>query len=179
MPLMSGIRLGPYEILSAIGAGGMSEVYRARDTRLGRDVAVKVLPRLLATDESALARFEREAKVLAALSHPNLLAIHDFGVHDGTAYAVMELLEGGSLRERLVAGETERALPLRKVRCFSRHLVMMLWSGPSSSALATDGGSSCRIAVMVSAVVGRSNARWPAAISYNTHPNANLSPDGQ
>ena len=76
---------------------------------------VKVLPRLLATDESALARFEREAKVLAALSHPNLLAIHDFGVHDSTAYAVMELLEGGSLRERLAGVETERALPLRKV----------------------------------------------------------------
>src|SRR6476620_10439552 len=115
MPLMSGIRLGPYEILSAIGAGGMGEIYRARDTRLNRDVAVKVLPRLLATDESALARFEREAKVLAALSHPNLLAIHDFGVHDGTAYAVMELLEGGSLRERLAGAQTERTLPLRKV----------------------------------------------------------------
>ena len=87
MPLTAGTRLGPYELVCAIGAGGMGEIYRARDTRLNRDVAVKVLPRLLATDESALARFEREAKALAALSHPNLLAIHDFGVHDRTAPA--------------------------------------------------------------------------------------------
>jgi len=115
MPLTAGTRLGPYEIVCAIGAGGMGEIYRARDTRLNRDVAVKVLPRLLATDESALARFEREAKALAALSHPNLLAIHDFGVHDRTAYAVTELLEGSTLRGRLVAGEKEHALPLRKV----------------------------------------------------------------
>ncbi len=92
----------------------MGEVYRARDTRLTRDVAIKVLPQLLATDTSALARFEREAKVLAALSHPNLLAIHDFGVQDLTAYAVMELIEGSNLRERLAAIETHRALPLRK-----------------------------------------------------------------
>ena len=115
MPLMSGIRLGPYEILAAIGAGGMGEIYRARDTRLDRDVAIKVLPHLLASDESALARFEREAKALAALSHPNLLAIHDFGVHAGTAYAVMELLEGTSLRGRLAGADSDHALPLRKV----------------------------------------------------------------
>ncbi len=115
MSLTSGLRLGPYEILYAIGAGGMGEVYRARDTRLNRDVAIKVLPRLLTDDESALARFEREAKVLAALSHPNLLAIHDFGVQDRTAYAVMELLEGSSLRERLAGAESPRALPPRKV----------------------------------------------------------------
>ena len=114
MPLTSGTRLGPYEVLSAIGAGGMGEIYRARDTRLNRDVAIKVLPRLLAADESAVARFEREAKVLAALSHPNLLAIHDVGVQDRTAYAVMELLEGSSLREKL-SDDDPRALPLRKV----------------------------------------------------------------
>ena len=99
MPLTAGMRLGPYEILSAIGAGGMGEIYRARDPRLKRDVAIKVLPGPLAADESAVARFEREAKVLAALSHPNLLAIHDVGVQDRTVYAVMELLEGSSLRE--------------------------------------------------------------------------------
>ena len=89
------------------------EIYRARDPRLKRDVAIKVLPGPLAADESAVARFEREAKVLAALSHPNLLAIHDVGVQDRTVYAVMELLEGSSLRERLAA-EAHRGLPVRK-----------------------------------------------------------------
>ena len=91
MLLTAGMCLGPYEILSAIGAGGMGEIYRARDPRLKRDVAIKVLPGPLAADESAVARFEREAKVLAALSHANLLAIHDVGVQDRTVYAVMEL----------------------------------------------------------------------------------------
>jgi serine/threonine-protein kinase len=108
--LSSGTRLGPYEILSPLGAGGMGEVYRARDTRLERDVAVKVLPENLIADADALARFEREAKAVAALSHPNILAIHDFGRDRGIAYAVMELLEGETLRERLDAG----AIPQRK-----------------------------------------------------------------
>ena len=101
MTLASGSRLGPYEILSPIGAGGMGEVYRARDTRLERDVAVKVLPESLVEDAEALARFEREAKAVAALSHPNILAIHDFGRHEGIVYAVMELLEGDTLRDKL------------------------------------------------------------------------------
>src|SRR5262245_8307310 len=114
MLLASGMRLGPYEILSAVGAGGMGEVYRAFDTRLKRDVAVKVLPQRLAADPSALARFDSEAKALAALSHPNLVAIYDFGVQDLTAYAVMEMLEGSSLRERLAAVDSHRGLPLRK-----------------------------------------------------------------
>ena len=104
MSLAIGTRLGPYEILAPIGAGGMGEVYRARDTRLERDVAIKVLPDSVARNPDRLARFEREAKVVAALSHPNILAIHDFGNQDGIAYAVMELLEGGTLRERLDAG---------------------------------------------------------------------------
>jgi serine/threonine protein kinase len=104
----AGSRLGPYEILAPIGAGGMGEVYRARDTRLGRDVAVKVLPESLAADPDALARFEREAKSIAALSHPNILAIHDFGRHEGIAYAVMELLEGETLRGKLDAGPIPR-----------------------------------------------------------------------
>jgi serine/threonine protein kinase len=82
----------------------MGEVYRAKDPRLGREVAVKVLPSPLASDSDALARFEREARAVAALSHPNILAIHDFGAHEGIAYAVTELLEGQTLRERLVAG---------------------------------------------------------------------------
>ena len=108
MTLPSGTRLGPYEILAPIGAGGMGEVYRARDTKLDRDVAVKVLPESVAADPDTLARFEREAKAVAALSHPNILAIHDFGMHDGHAYAVMELLEGETLRGKLVAGPIPR-----------------------------------------------------------------------
>jgi serine/threonine protein kinase len=83
MTLAAGSRLGPYEILSPIGAGGMGEVYRARDERLKRDVAIKVLPVSVAGDPDALARFEREAKAVAALSHPNILAIFDFGTHEG------------------------------------------------------------------------------------------------
>src|ERR1700674_1705098 len=104
MTLAAGTRLGPYEILSPLGAGGMGEVYRARDSKLKRDVAVKVLPQALAADPEALARFEREALAVAALSHPNILAIHDFGNQDGIAYAVMELLEGETLRGKLDAG---------------------------------------------------------------------------
>ena len=92
--LSPGMRLGPYEILEPIGAGGMGEVYRARDARLERDVAIKVLPEALARDTAALGRFEREAKSLAALSHPHLLAIFDVGSEGGVAYLVTELLEG-------------------------------------------------------------------------------------
>jgi len=99
--LAAGTRLGPYEILAPLGAGGMGEVYRARDAKLNRQVAIKVLPESLAGDPDALARFEREAHAVAALNHPNIMAIHDFGTSDGTAYAVTELLEGESLRSRL------------------------------------------------------------------------------
>jgi serine/threonine protein kinase len=104
MPLVPGVRLGHYEVVGPLGAGGMGEVYRARDTRLGREVAVKVLPSVVAKDAGRLARFEQEARAVAALSHPNILAIHDFGSEEGTSYAVMELLEGETLRERLAAG---------------------------------------------------------------------------
>ena len=110
MALAPGARLGPYVIVAPIGAGGMGEVYKARDTKLDRDVALKVLPSHLAADPEALARFEREAKAVAALSHPNILAIHDFGNQGGTAYAVTELLEGETLRARLAGG----SLPLKK-----------------------------------------------------------------
>ena len=110
MTLPAGTRLGPYEILAPLGAGGMGEVYRARDARLGREVAVKVLPATLSNDAGAAGRFEREARVVAALSHPNILAVHDFGRFEGGSYAVMELLEGESLRERL----SEGPLPRRK-----------------------------------------------------------------
>ena len=104
MTLEAGTRLGPYEILAPIGAGGMGEVYRARDMKLDRDVAVKVLPERLAADPDALARFEREAKAVAALSHPNILSIFDFGAQDGVVYAATELLEGETLRGKLDAG---------------------------------------------------------------------------
>ena len=110
MPLAPGARLGPYEVLQPIGAGGMGEVYRARDTRLQRDVAIKVLPERLTQNEQALARFEREARVVAALSHPNILAIHDVGQEGSTAFAVMELLEGATLRDELREGP----LPARR-----------------------------------------------------------------
>jgi hypothetical protein len=110
MTLAPGAKLGPYEIVAPLGAGGMGEVWRARDTRLGREVAIKVLPAHLAFDPNALARFEREARAVAALSHPNILAIHDFGADSGTPYVAMELIEGGTLRERLAGG----ALPVRK-----------------------------------------------------------------
>jgi serine/threonine protein kinase len=108
--LTPGARLGPYEIVSALGSGGIGEVYRARDTRLERQVAVKVLSAKLAESTEALSRFEREAKAIAALSHPNILALHDFGQADGTCYTVTELLEGETLRSRLSQG----ALPGRK-----------------------------------------------------------------
>ncbi len=111
MPLTPRTLLGPYEIVGPIGAGGMGEVYRARDTKLDRDVAIRVLPAHLAADQASRTRFEREAKAVAALSHPNILASYDFGLHDGVAYAVMELLQGETLRERLQQG----GLPLRKV----------------------------------------------------------------
>ena len=88
MTLITGSRLGPYEIMSPLGAGGMGEVYRARDTRLGRDVAVKVLPSSFSGDEQRLQRFEQEACAVGALNHPNILAIHDVGKHNGSPYVV-------------------------------------------------------------------------------------------
>jgi len=100
-----GTRLGPYEVVSPLAAGGMGVVYRARDTRLGRDVAIKLLPQEVGADSAVLARFEQEARILATLSHPNLLSIHDVGNVDGKAFVVTELLEGATLRERLGTAE--------------------------------------------------------------------------
>src|SRR6202047_1653561 len=113
MSLPSGTKLGPYEIQSLLGAGGMGEVYRARDARLQRDVAVKILPNTLAHDQERLRRFEQEARAVAALNHPNLLTVFDVGtapLADGASpteaspFIVSELLEGATLRERLAAG---------------------------------------------------------------------------
>ena len=111
MALIPGTRLGPYEIIAPLGAGGMGEVYRARDARLGRDVAIKVLPADVATDPDRRARFEREARAVAALSHPNILSIFEFAIESGTPYVVMELLEGETLREVLSRAVS---LPVRK-----------------------------------------------------------------
>lgn len=111
-----GRTLGRYEIVAFVGKGGMGEVFRARDTELGRDVAVKVLPKETAQDEGRLARFKREARAVAQLSHPNILDIHDFGTEDGVSYSVTELLEGSDLRDRLAG----HALPISKVQKIGR-----------------------------------------------------------
>ena len=108
MTLSPGTRFGAYEIIALLGAGGMGEVYRARDGRLGRDVAIKVLPEAFSTDADRLRRFEQEARAAAALNHPNILAVHDVGSHEGAPYVVSELLEGETLRERI------GGLPVRK-----------------------------------------------------------------
>ncbi len=111
MPLSAGSRLGPYEILAPIGAGGMGEVYRAKDTRLERTVAVKVLPAHLSSSAEVRQRFEREAKTISALSHPHICALYDVGNQDGVEYLVMEYLEGETLSDRLAKGP----LPLEQV----------------------------------------------------------------
>src|SRR5262245_7187160 len=101
MALSSGTHLGPYEIGSLLGAGGMGEVYRAHDPRLGRDVAVKVLPASVAADADRLRRFEQEARAAAGLNHPNILAVYDIGTEASTTFVVSELLEGKTLRDLL------------------------------------------------------------------------------
>jgi Tol biopolymer transport system component len=110
VPIQAGTRLGPYEVTAFIGAGGMGEVYRGRDGRLQRDVAIKVLPESMAQDQESRSRFERETQAVAALSHPNVLAIFDTGTHEGRLFAVTELLDGHSIRERLRQGP----VPVRK-----------------------------------------------------------------
>ena len=115
MALIIGSRLGPYEILSVLGAGGMGEVYRARDSRLRRDVAIKVLPAAFAADPDRLRRFEQEARASAALNHPNILVVHDVGAEAGTTFVVSELLEGQTLRDALQHG----ALAVRKAIDYS------------------------------------------------------------
>ena len=111
MPLSASTRLGPYEILAPLGAGGMGEVYRARDTKLSREVAIKVLPADLSADAHRLERFEKEARTASALNHPNIVTIYDIGCVDGTTFMAMELVDGKTLRELLVGG----ALPLKRI----------------------------------------------------------------
>ncbi len=122
MSLSSGTKLGPYEIVSAIGAGGMGEVYRAHDSRLGRDVAIKVLPETFSADRERVARFEQEARAIATLNHPNIVAVYDIGEGvgplGGSRYIVTELLEGETLRAKLADG----AQPVRKAQEYALHL---------------------------------------------------------
>ena len=110
MALADGTRLGPYEILSPIGAGGMGEVYRAKDTRLDRTVAIKVLPSHLSSDTELRQRFEREAKAVSSLNHPHICTLHDIGQQDGIDYLVMEYLEGETLAARLTKGLLQEIL---------------------------------------------------------------------
>src|SRR6187397_1532224 len=116
MLLTPGTRLGPYEIVSAIGAGGMGEVYRAKDTTLDRDVAIKILPEAFAHDTDRLARFQREAKTLASLNHPNIAAIYGLEESGGMTALVMELVEGDDLSQRIARGAIplDDALPIAK-----------------------------------------------------------------
>src|SRR5215471_21082351 len=104
MGLPAGTKLGPYEIQSALGAGGMGEVFRARDTRLDRTVAIKVLNCSVASSPELKQRFEREARVISRLNHPHICTLHDVGHHDGTDFLVLEYLEGQTLADRLAAG---------------------------------------------------------------------------
>src|SRR5690349_7182028 len=104
MPIPAGTRLGPYEVVAPLGAGGMGEVYRAKDTRLGREVAIKVLPLHLAGNPDLRARFEREARTVSSLNHPHICTLHDVGRDGETDYLVMELVDGGTLADRLRKG---------------------------------------------------------------------------
>src|SRR5499427_8845978 len=113
MPLASGTRLGPYEIVEPLGAGGMGEVYRARDTRLERTVAIKVLPQEFSADLFRRQRFEREAKTISNLNHPNICTLHDIGLQNGIDYLVMEYVEGETLEKRLEKGPLPTDLLLR------------------------------------------------------------------
>src|SRR5215813_11859267 len=123
MALNVGSRVGPYEILTAIGAGGMGEVYRAMDTRLKRDVAIKVLPEVFADDPDRLARFQREAELLASLNHPNIAAVYGLEKADRLAAIVLELVEGETLEERIAR---TRALPGDEVLPIARQIAEAL-----------------------------------------------------
>src|SRR3984885_3485995 len=123
MPLSPGSHLGSYEILSALGAGGMGEVYQAHDTKLERDVAIKVLPEAFAHDPDRLSRFQREAKMLASLNHPNIATIHGLEQSNGTSYLVMELVPGETLQQRI---GREGALPVKEALAICKQIAEAL-----------------------------------------------------
>jgi eukaryotic-like serine/threonine-protein kinase len=129
--------LGPYQLVRSIGAGGMGEVFRARDTRLNRDVAIKILPKTFISDPDRLRRFEQESKTLAALNHPNILTIHDAGLHEGTPYLVSELLEGDTLRE-ILARARKAPLPPRKAMEYALQMVQALAAAHSKGIIHRD-----------------------------------------
>ena len=151
MAIKSETRLGPYEIVSAIGAGGMGEVYRARDPRLKREVAIKVLPASFSSDPQRLHRFEQEAIAAGSLNHPNILAVHDIGTQDGSPYIVSELLDGATLRERLRSGP----LPIRKAVDYAQQIASGLAAAHSDM-----GPTSSRQLVLRGPPGGGSVPRW-------------------
>ncbi len=134
MRLSAGARLGSYEILAPLGAGGMGEVYRARDTRLGREVALKVLPEDLSSERNRLARFEREARSASALNHPNIVTVHEIGSSDSTAFIAMELVDGKTLRELTVSGP----LPARRILNISAQIAEGLAKAHSAGIVHRD-----------------------------------------
>ncbi len=176
MSLPAGTRLGPYEIVSFVAAGGMGEVYRARDMRLKRSVAVKILPASFASDPERLRRFEQEARAVAALNHPNILAIHDIGTQEGTSYLVSEFLEGNTLRAQL-AGE---ALPTRKAIGYALQIAQGLGAAhdngivhrdlkPENIFITNDG----RLKILD---FGLAKVQTPAATLYGTTDVAQTTP---
>jgi len=134
MALTSGAKLGPYEIQSALGAGGMGEVYRARDTRLERTVAIKILPAHLPPSSELRVRFEREARAVSSLNHPHICHLYDIGSQDGIAYLVMEYMEGETLADRLRKG----ALPLKQSLEFGRQIAEALATAHHAGILHRD-----------------------------------------
>ena len=134
MTLAAETRLGPYEVISAIGVGGMGEVYRARDTKLERDVAIKVLPKEFAADEERVARFEREAKLLASLNHPNIASIYGLEDSDGVTALVLELVEGPTLAERIADGP----IPLEETLAIARQMTEALEAGHEAGVIHRD-----------------------------------------
>src|ERR1700680_2185642 len=126
MPILTGKRLGPYEILSSIGAGGMGEVYRARDTPLNRDVAIKVLPEVFANDADRMARFEREARVLAALNHPHIAAIYGVEESNSRRALVMELVDGPTLADRIADRIGAGPIPLDEALAIAKQIAEAL-----------------------------------------------------
>src|SRR5712691_3089752 len=134
MALPTGTRLGPYEIVALLGAGGMGQVYRARDTRLNRDVAIKVLPDLFASDPDRLARFTREAQTLASLNHPNIAHIHGLEESGGVRALVMELVEGEDLAQRIARG----AIPLNDALAIASQIAEALESAHEQGIIHRD-----------------------------------------
>jgi len=177
--LRPGARLGPYELIETIGHGGMGEVYRARDTRLGRDVAIKFLKAELSADPQALARFEREGRAVAALSHPNIIALYDVGREGDTVYAVTELLEETTLRERLGAGPLPPRKALEYVRAVAEAIAAAHRGGivhrdlkPENVFVTTDG----RIKVLDFGIAHMAAAPITPAVDGETRERSSTSP---